>query len=166
VLLQPLAGAGGAASVAQVGTPLALYHHPANRFVAGFIGSPAMNFLDARVTALGDGGVEATAHGMRCQVQVSSQGLAVGESVTLGVRPEHVVVGRGPLRARVSHVERLGELSQVYLDLPAAALPLLAKTPRDDIALGDELPFQMPAAQTHLFRADGVAQPRERHRAG
>ena len=166
VLLQPLAGREDAARVAQIGTPLALYHHPANRFVAGFIGSPAMNFIDARVTALADGRVEAAAGGLPVAADVSPQGLAPGEPVTLGIRPEHVVVGQGPLRARVSHVERLGELSHVYLDVAAASALLLAKTPRDDIAIGDELPFELPAAQMHVFRADGVSQPRDGRRPG
>ena len=164
VLLQPLAGQPGAASVAQAGAPLVLYHQPANRFVAGFIGSPAMNFIEARVTSLAEGAVEAAAHGLRLQARLSAQGLAEGDPVTLGIRPEHIVVGQGPLRSRVSHVERLGELSHVYLELPGAPQPLLAKTPRDDIAVGDSLPFELPAAQMHLFRADGVAQPRERPR--
>jgi multiple sugar transport system ATP-binding protein len=140
VLLKPLATRGDEPSVAQVGPPLELYHHPANRFVAGFIGSPAMNFIDAQVT--------------------SADGHTVRESVTLGIRPEHVAVGQGPLRARVSHVERLGEISHVYLDVNGSKTPLLAKTPREDIALDELLPFDLPAQAMHLFRADGVAQSR------
>ncbi|EXI90071.1 MAG: Maltose/maltodextrin import ATP-binding protein MalK [Candidatus Accumulibacter regalis] len=160
VLLQPLAGRRGAPSVAQAGPPLDLYHHPANRFVAGFIGSPAMNFVDARVKSLGDEQVVADASGMLCAARLSSQGLTPGEPVTLGIRPEHVVLGQGPQRARVSHVERLGELSHVYLDLPGASTPLLAKSPRDDIAIGELLAFDFPAQVMHLFRSDGVAQAR------
>ncbi len=162
VLLQPLAGRGeGAASVAQAGTPLALYHRPANRFVAGFIGSPAMNFLDARVTALTSTHIEIEAlGGLRCVAALPPQGLVVGDAVTLGVRPEHVRVGQGPHRARVGHVERLGELSHVYLELPGVAAALLAKSPREDIAVGDELPFELPEAALHLFRADGTALAR------
>jgi multiple sugar transport system ATP-binding protein len=160
VLLQPLAGHADASSVAQVGPPLTLYHHPANRFVAGFIGSPAMNFTDARVTSLADDRVHLAVRGMRCEAKVSARGLALGEPVTLGIRPEHVVVGQGPQRGRVNHVERLGELSQVYIDVNGAAAPLLAKTQRDDIMIDDELPFDLPAEQVHLFRADGSSQPR------
>ena len=160
VLLQPLAGRGDLPSVAQVGHPLELYHHPANRFVAGFIGSPAMNFIGARVTALQDGRVQASAAAIECAAQLSPHGLEVGEQVTLGIRPEHVQVGQGPQRARVSHVERLGEMSYVYLDLKGAAAPLLAKTQRDDIAIDDQVPFTLPPQAMHLFRADGMAQSR------
>jgi multiple sugar transport system ATP-binding protein len=162
VLLQPLAGRGSnAGSVAQVGEPLALYHHPANRFVAGFIGSPAMNFFDARVLALAPDRVEVELHrGMRCAARVAADGLTPGEAVTLGIRPEHVVLGCGAHRARVRHVERLGELSHVYLDMPGAPLPLLAKSPREDVAVDEALLFDLPAEAVHLFRADGNSQAR------
>ncbi|MDH3461430.1 MAG: ATP-binding cassette domain-containing protein [Burkholderiaceae bacterium] len=162
VLLQPLDGREDLLSIAQVGHPLELYHHPANRFVAGFIGSPAMNFIHARIKSLDGETVEAAVHNMICEAQVARQGLALGEPVTLGIRPEHVVVGQGPLRARASHVERLGELSYVYFDVEGADAPLLAKTQRDDIATGDELPFALPAEEMHLFRADGASQQRNR----
>ncbi|HJV62919.1 MAG TPA: sn-glycerol-3-phosphate ABC transporter ATP-binding protein UgpC [Albitalea sp.] len=161
VLLQPLAGRSDMPSVAQVGHPLELYHHPANRFVAGFIGSPSMNFIDARITELHHGRVLAAAPHLACEARLSVQGLEPGEEITLGVRPEHVLIGQGTQRARVNHVERLGEASYVYLDLPGAAAPLLAKTARDDIAIDDEVPFTLPAEAMHLFRADGLAQPRE-----
>ncbi len=162
VLLQPLAGRSDAAlSVAQAGTPLALYHRPANRFVAGFIGSPAMNFLDARVVALADARIELeAAGGLRCAAPLAPQGLIMGDAVTLGVRPEHVRLGQGPHRARAGHVEQLGELSHVYLELPGATAPLLTKSPRDDIAVGDTLRFELPEASLHLFRADGTALAR------
>ncbi|WP_300318971.1 ATP-binding cassette domain-containing protein [Accumulibacter sp.] len=160
VLLQPLAGCTDAPSVAQAGPPLDLYHHPANRFVAGFIGSPAMNFVTATVRSTRDDRVRLDAQSMACEARVSAQGLTPGEPVTLGIRPEHVLLGQGPHRARVSHVERLGELSHVYLDLPGATMPLLAKSTRDDIAVDDLLAFGLPASAAHLFRADGVAQPR------
>ena len=166
VLLQPLAGLpADAPSIAQAGAPLALYHHPANRFVAGFIGSPAMNFIDAHVVAVGAHGVEFDAAGLRGEAMVSAQGLAPGEAVTLGIRPEHVRLGEGPLQAAVVHVERLGEASLVYLELPGSATALLAKSPREDIAVGEPIPFALPAEAMHLFRGDGCAQPRQTDRA-
>jgi multiple sugar transport system ATP-binding protein len=62
------------------------------------------------------------------------------------------------MQARVHHVERLGELTHVYLGAPAAML--LAKTSRDDVAVGDVLAFEIPAQAMHVFRADGVALAR------
>jgi multiple sugar transport system ATP-binding protein len=160
VLLQPLGGRSDMLSVAQIGHPLELYHHPANRFVAGFIGSPAMNFLAGRVTDLREGTVKAAVHDMVCEAELSGRGLERGEQITLGIRPEHVQVGQGAHRARVNHVERLGETSYVYLDVKGAGAPLLAKTARDDIAIDEIVPFGLPAASVHVFRGDGVAQSR------
>jgi multiple sugar transport system ATP-binding protein len=162
VLLRPLDGRADARSVAQAGRPLELYHRPANRFVAGFIGSPAMNFFAARVTAVADSSVEVRTdvHDVICSARWSPQGLSQDEPVTLGIRPEHVLIGAGPQRARVTHVEHLGELSHVYLDLPGEGGQLLAKTSRDDITVGDVLPFAFPEAALHLFRTNGSAQSR------
>jgi multiple sugar transport system ATP-binding protein len=157
VLLNPLDGRAGVSSVAQVGAPLELYHHPANRFVAGFIGSPAMNFIEARVVACSDAGVEVAVDGTGWLVPACAGKLRVGEAVTLGVRPEHVLLGEGPQRARVSHLEQLGELSHVYLDLVGIDAPVLAKTRRDDIRLGETLDFQFESAALHLFDSSGKA---------
>jgi multiple sugar transport system ATP-binding protein len=154
VLLQPLAGRGDMPSIAQVGPPLELYHRPANRFVAGFIGSPAMNFIDARVQELAPEAVIGSAGGLRCEARLSPLGLAPGEPVTFGIRPEHVRVGEGPQSARVTHVERLGELTHLYLEVNGST-SLLAKTPREDIVLDDRVPFALPSEAMHVFRADG-----------
>src|SRR5205807_10083889 len=86
--------------VEQIGTPLELYNHPANRFVAGFIGSPQMNFLTGRVTAVGDGGVRVALDAM--PDVVTDQALPLRDAATsaqqkvaLGIRPEHVMLGSG-----------------------------------------------------------------------
>jgi multiple sugar transport system ATP-binding protein len=150
VLLRPDAAGRGLPSIAQVGPPLALYHHPANLFVAGFIGSPSMNFLPGVVTQAGPQGVQALVHGVACAADVDAQGLRPGMPVTFGIRPEHVRVGEGELRARVTHLEHLGD------DTPA----IMAKTQRGDIRIGDELPILLPAADIHVFREDGQAQAR------
>jgi multiple sugar transport system ATP-binding protein len=156
VLLRPDPAAHGGLSVAQVGHPLELYHHPANQFVAGFIGSPAMNFLPAVAHPATDNSVQVNWNGSPDFAQVEG-GIAEGEAVTLGIRPEHVRVGEGPHRAQVSHVERLGEHSYVYLALPHANAPLLAKTQDDRIAIGDTLPFALPPEALHVFRESGEA---------
>jgi multiple sugar transport system ATP-binding protein len=156
VLLRPDPAAHGGLSVAQVGHPLELYHHPANQFVAGFIGSPAMNFLPALANPSAEGSVQVNWNGSPDFARVEGA-VAEGEPVTLGIRPEHVRVGGGPHRAQVSHVERLGEHSYVYLTLPGAGAPLLAKTQDDRIAIGDDLPFALPPEALHVFREDGTA---------
>ena len=164
VLLRPAADRGDAPSIAQAGPPLELYHHPANRFVAGFIGSPAMNFLPGQVSGLGTAGVQVTVGGSTAwTARVQPRGTSAGAAVTLGIRPEHIQLGQGPGRAAVVHVERLGELSQVYLQaegLPQEAPPLLVKTDRDDVRLGDRVNFGLPPESCHCFVSDGSALPR------
>jgi multiple sugar transport system ATP-binding protein len=160
VLLRPDASGQGLPSIAQVGHPLDLYHHPANQFVAGFIGSPSMNFLPGVVTQANAQGVQALVHGVTCTAEVNPQGLRPGMGVTFGIRPEHVRVGEGELRARVTHLEHLGEHSYVYVKLDEETPPIMAKTQRNDIRIGDLLPLTLPPAEAHVFRSDGRAQPR------
>ena len=162
VLLRPQATAAGLPSVAQVGPPLELYHRPANRFVAGFIGSPAMNFLPARALAAVGDGLSLVVAGQACLAEVDARTLAPQASITAGIRPEHVrLVGadEGPLRAAVTHVERLGEHAYVYLRL-ADGEPLLAKVGSERLAVGEQVGLQLPAQHMHVFAADGTALPR------
>ena len=158
VLMRPLAGGSGT-SVAQVGAPLDLYHRPANRFVAGFIGAPAMNFLEGHIAAAGGAHVDVRVGQHVLRAAVVGDGLTVDTAVAVGVRPEHVVVGQGTLTGRVSYVERLGESSTVHL-LLAGDRTLLAKTTREDIEVGTDLPIDLPQQALHVFRSDGAALPR------
>jgi len=158
VLLRPDAASQGRLSVAQIGRPLDLYHRPQNRFVAGFIGSPSMNFLPA--VALAGDAAQLDARlpgGMTCRAAVDGGGVTAGSPLTLGVRPEHVLLGRGEGRGRVSHLEHLGEFSYAYLSWHDDEPPLLAKVTDTSLALGDEVAFELPAGQVHAFREDGEA---------
>ena len=160
VLLRPLEGRNGLPSIAQVGTPLELYHRPANLFVAGFIGSPSMNFVTAAVAALSAAEVRAMAGDTVLRAAVSSDGLAPGMPVTLGIRPEHVRVGTGTLGGQVTHVERMGEHTYVYLDTPLGAQPIVAKTAPAAVRIGERLRFELPPDALHLFHEDGRAAQR------
>jgi multiple sugar transport system ATP-binding protein len=96
--------------IEQVGSPLELYHHPRNKFVAGFIGSPTMNFLAAEVADIGPTGRRgepSRRHGDRGWRP--ARRLTRGQGVTLGVRPEHLVLADdGQIRGEVVVAERLG----------------------------------------------------------
>jgi multiple sugar transport system ATP-binding protein len=151
-------------SIAQVGAPMELYHHPRNRFVAGFIGSPRMNFLPAQV-------VNAQENGILIRLQHSEETLLVaakgavqpGQQVTLGVRPEHMEIGsqgQYGITREVMLVERLGEQTYVHLDEPAGQ-PLVAKAPGDaHIARGERLRVSVALNCAYLFDQDGVALAR------
>ncbi len=141
----------------QCDTPGTLYHEPANLFVAGFIGSPAMNLISAPVT--GDrvvrlGGV---AVGLDDAAR-SALGTSAAERVTVGFRPEGVVLGNGPLTGRIRVVEDLGSevFVHVLIEHEGAPASIVAKVaaPFSGHA-GDEISVQM-AGTVHLFDADGA----------
>ncbi|MFO1338338.1 MAG: ATP-binding cassette domain-containing protein [Burkholderiaceae bacterium] len=169
VLLQPLdPAAPGQPSVAQAGPPLALYQRPRNRFVAGFLGSPRMNFLPARVQAREAAGVRLRlADGSTLAVPFDAAGLADGEAVELGLRPEHLrpVPPEGlaghlpPIAARVQWVEHLGDQVLAYLGGPGdAGGELVAALPDGGVpARGELLHLAAPLERVHLFGADGQA---------
>jgi multiple sugar transport system ATP-binding protein len=156
-------------SVAQVGAPLELYHRPASRFVAGFIGSPRMNFLPARVAAIEANGVSVTLDesGETIRLPVQGARLSVGAPVTFGVRPEHLepvsataaegVQDALTLTRTITLVEELGEHSYVHLDQPGGTV-LIAKAPGDvRLQRGDTAHFRANALSCHLFAEDGFA---------
>ncbi|MFM0643089.1 sn-glycerol-3-phosphate ABC transporter ATP-binding protein UgpC [Paraburkholderia bryophila] len=154
-------------SIAQIGAPLELYHRPKSRFVAGFIGSPRMNFLPGRVQSIDPQGVLVTLDhtGENVHVPVSGEGLQAAQPVTLGVRPEHLELldassaasDAAVLIRTVSLIEQLGEHSYVHLDQPGGAV-LIAKAPGDTrLVPGDEARLRVPRAACHLFTEDGFA---------
>jgi multiple sugar transport system ATP-binding protein len=153
-----------AGRIEQVGAPLELYEHPQNRFVAGFIGSPRMNFIDATLQAADAGqAVVQLADGRRLRCEVDARRAGPGAKVTLGVRPEHLAPGDGDnlISARVTFVDRLGGSSYAYLDFPQAEMALTVELPgHAGVQPGQPLTLAVPAAQCHLFDADGRAFPR------
>jgi multiple sugar transport system ATP-binding protein len=137
-----------AGRVEQVGTPLALYRQPANRFVAGFLGSPRMNFVSASDWAAALAGAP------------DIPACAPGD--TLGVRPEHLqpsIDGRG-LRARVAHVEHVGDAIYVHARLDGSDSALALRLPGDAPVPphGIELHLQAVAGQVHVFNPAGQAR--------
>ena len=132
--------------IEQVGAPLDLYRDPDNRFVAGFIGSPAMNFLDAHVI---DGGLDVPALGRT--VAVSANLPAVGTAVTLGIRPEFLAVqrGQGALRAELS--EALGGVSFLHLDAPTGERIIVEERGDDRASAGDVVDLSFEAHRAMVF---------------
>src|SRR5208282_3484917 len=103
--------------IEQVGKPLHLYYEPANLFVAGFIGSPAMNFFAAEVETV-EGGTALVNGPSIARLSLPAADLATGAKVTLGVRPEHLAVGAPKAFTAsgvVELVERLGEASFAHV---------------------------------------------------
>jgi multiple sugar transport system ATP-binding protein len=153
-----------AGHIEQVGSPATLYHEPANRFVAGFIGSPKMNFLDGDVVSTDASGVTIQLKtGGQQRVAVAGEGVRPGDPVTLGVRPEHLHLdeARGAIDARASIVESLGDVAYLYADAPSAQDVLTVRLPPlQRIERGTALRLSIEPDHGHLFLADGRALPR------
>ena len=137
--------------IEQAGAPLDLYDRPANTFVAGFIGSPAMNMLPGQVRR---GRVEI--EGGASLPLPSALSVAEGREVTYGIRPEHLTVGEQGIAGTVAVVEPTG--SETHVVLRAGERDVVAMF-RDRVTFrpGDALTFAPDAEKVHLFdRATGV----------
>ncbi|MDQ2696996.1 MAG: TOBE domain-containing protein, partial [Pseudomonadota bacterium] len=154
--------------IEQVGSPLDLYHHPRNRFVAGFIGSPNMNFLDTQVQAVQAESVTVgLPGGGAVTVPVKGQGRNAGDKVTLGVRPEHLIEGGGgdgEIAGTVLVVERLGGATLIYVRLEGDQTISAQIDGNSPIRVGDTLRLGVRGETCHIFDAGGLALEQiERH---
>ncbi|EIM28466.1 ABC transporter ATP-binding protein [Microvirga lotononidis] len=147
--------------IEQVGTPLDLYHRPANLFVAGFIGSPQMNFIECQVAGVGpDEVLVSLPSGGTLSVPVSPAAVQPGERITLGVRPDHVRVSpQGGLSGRVELVEELGENHLLYVDV-GQGRRLTVREPGDARhGAGSTIALEIDRESCHLFKSSGEALP-------
>ncbi len=122
-----------AGKIEQIGSPMELYNNPANKFVAGFIGSPQMNFVEAAK-------------------------VGVSGAATLGIRPEHLVIDRnkGDWKGKVVHVEHLGADTNIYLDLADAGLITVRENGEAAYSV-DEIVHATPLSSKRVFfGADGT----------
>jgi len=153
--------------IEQVGTPHALYNHPGTLFVAGFLGAPKMNLLACTAIAAGAANVTVRLDG-GAVIEVEAQGGTVkaGDSLSLGVRAEHIesaaAAGANVLDTRVSHVEYLGDMAIVYAGVPGGTAVLAVRQPAQDVLpqAGQDLRLHLPARHCLLFDAAGQALPR------
>jgi ABC-type sugar transport system ATPase subunit len=147
--------------VAQVGAPLDLYNHPANKFVAAFIGSPSMNFLTVGLEAVeGNTATVRLPGGRSVRVGVKSSSADVGQTVDLGVRPEHLTIidPAAPAAAfagTVGIVERLGNTTLVYVDTPGGQLIVEGKGTLE-VKGGDPIGLKLDEPHVRLFGAAGA----------
>ena len=145
----------------QFGRPLELYNRPRNLFVAGFIGSPKMNFITGRV----DRDDRALLHldtGEALRLPGTGFRQVAGEKVTLGIRPNHLrAAADGPVAVQVKSVEQLGGESYVYGRTTTGA-PITVHSPgQTRIAIGDTIKVGAPADEIHLFDSDTGLSLRE-----
>lgn len=153
--------------VEQVGTPLELYHHPRNLFVAGFIGSPKMNFLPVRVAAVNDSGTTVQLPGeASVTIPVRPGSLSVGDRATLGIRPEHLKLDANhpTLAGEVMVVEQLGGETFLYVRIGSGDT-LVVQTDGDNPSrMHDRAFVQVNGDFCHLFDQNGMSIPKaQRH---
>ncbi|OCJ10266.1 sugar ABC transporter ATP-binding protein [Rhizobium sp. AC27/96] len=136
--------------VEQIGSPLDLYDHPANLFVAGFIGSPGMNLIRGKVgtagapTFIADGGGQ-------LPLPVGAA-LEPGAEIIYGIRPEHLTIGQGPVAAEVVLIEPTGAETQVTAKLGSDHLIATVRE-RLDLRAGDSIVIAPDLGKVHLFDA-------------
>jgi multiple sugar transport system ATP-binding protein len=145
-----------AGRVEQIGRPLDLYNNPANQFVAGFIGSPRMNFIAARMLSAESGALRVALAEGECAVAAASGDVGSGEELSLGIRPEHIsIAGPGEtatMPAEVALTEQLGGESYVYCTCPDGA-QIVARLPgQTAVRRGERIGLVFPPGECHLFR--------------
>ncbi|WP_375451712.1 ABC transporter ATP-binding protein [uncultured Devosia sp.] len=145
--------------IEQIGSPLELYHKPDNKFVAGFIGSPKMNFIAGTCTA---------SDGTNATIDLGPLGTVTlpratkriaGETLTLGIRPEHLVLGQSDFTLTITPkiVEHLGIHTVLYADLPSGEIfvALFEGDPKIEEGKPVDIGFKLSSA--HLFDGQGLA---------
>ena len=148
--------------IQQIGSPLELYDDPANVFVAGFIGAPAMTFIDVDIAAA-DGGIALTRAGTRLVTLPPHRGAAPGGAAILGIRPEHVTLA-GPAEgfpATVDYVEHTGLATIVHADVGGVRLRAFGLD-RPDVRPGEAIHLRIDPGKAALFDTDERAAPAAR----
>jgi multiple sugar transport system ATP-binding protein len=146
----------------QIGSPIELYERPRNLFVAGFIGSPKMNFIAATVLGRDGRDLQVTSEETGELVIPVEDGthLAEGTAVTLGIRPEHLSTadgGDGAIDAKVELVERLGDQSLLELRTTTGTTIVARAEASSPIKVGDAIRVGFALDRVHLFGTDGQA---------
>ena len=149
-----------AGRIEQFGTPMELYHHPATKFVASFIGQPNMNFMAATIDAIDESGIAVTLKsGGSLILPVEHGSLKVGDHVEVGLRPEDTSAGSG-IDMNVRVLERLGGVTIAYGSLSdgtSFCASLDGVTPARE---GETLSLSVNPADCHLFDSAGAVQRR------
>ncbi len=147
--------------IEQVGSPLELYHNPRNVFVAGFIGSPSMNFIKSKVKTTAPDFIEIDFCG---KLDFSQYGASAGDLITLGIRPEHCFISNSDtsFKGKVALVEQLGSDTYVYIKIKSQDPVLVRCDGNQKFRIGDSISFDIDKSQCHLFDKHGISFNRNR----
>ncbi|RZT09480.1 multiple sugar transport system ATP-binding protein [Duganella sp. CF402] len=152
--------------IQQAGSPLDLYQQPCNLFVAGFIGSPKMNFMAGSVIDAHAGGVSVLLDsGETVRAAVDGSGMQAGDKVTLGLRAEHISESRSGsevFSGEVSVVEHLGEANYIYVSHEGREDVVIRGDGERHVAPGQSITFSAESTAFHVFDETGLARRRLR----
>lgn len=136
--------------IEQVGAPLELYENPCNKFVAGFIGSPSMNFIsgqlindDIKIDALPE-----------ANLSFKFKEKQANGPISIGLRPEHIEIVDQPGNLTVNLVEELGGVSYVYLSTDAGEKIVAEKSGRSNVKIGDKVDIKFDVENVYYFDAE------------
>ncbi|MEL6960083.1 MAG: sn-glycerol-3-phosphate ABC transporter ATP-binding protein UgpC [Pseudomonadota bacterium] len=135
--------------IEQVGAPMDLYRDPDNKFVAGFIGSPAMNFMDGMI---GDNAVEVPALGQTIALDVAP--AYKGKAVSVGLRPEHLTIDPAGDALTVDLTESLGGVSYAYLVSDTGERIVVEERGDDRVSEGQKVGLSFEPRRVYLFDAE------------
>ncbi|PPR53526.1 MAG: Maltose/maltodextrin import ATP-binding protein MalK [Alphaproteobacteria bacterium MarineAlpha5_Bin6] len=146
--------------VSQLGSPMDLYSNPSNLFVAGFIGSPKMNFISTKISSSSSNATEVDLFGQsKLTIQKTSSNTSEGDQIQLGIRPEHLLINQeadASWEGKVFVVEKLGSGTFLYLEKEGE--PLVVEAEGDsNIKVGDTVKVGFSSSRCHLFDRDNQA---------
>jgi multiple sugar transport system ATP-binding protein len=145
--------------IEQIGAPMKIYDRPATRFVAGFVGTPQMNFVDVTATRSGPRGLTAVCGAHLC-IDTAVAPLPSGQVASLGIRAEAVSVaapGAGQADGVIDVLERLGDRSLAHVRLDDGQMVVANEAGQTRLAVGNRIGLSFEGAKAHLFDAEGKA---------
>jgi multiple sugar transport system ATP-binding protein len=148
--------------IEQIGTPMEVYSRPASRFVAAFVGSPAMNFLSAKgVEDRGGQALITLPDNSTIQTAIPTGGLPNDGGLTFGIRPESVKVAEnGATRGTAEVIERLGDRTLAYVRLADGSVIIAEDAGQSSLVVGQPVGLTVDGNAAHLFDARDVAYSR------
>ncbi len=152
--------------IEQAGSPLDLYNRPANRFVAGFIGSPKMNFLEGTMASQSAAGMAVRLNGgetVNLPAASAAFQTAVGAAVCVGIRPEHIELADQGLPMKVALTEQLGGNTVLYGTLSDQQSLVVQVVGQSHSKRGDTVHVKLPPDSCHAFGKDGKSLAATRH---
>jgi multiple sugar transport system ATP-binding protein len=147
-------------TVEQVGAPIELYARPRNQFVAGFLGTPQMNFLSGKVRAVSPEGMTITMSAGRSELQAAAKGSgsSTGCTVTIGIRPEHLILSdKGAITGNVVATEMLGSETILFVQLESGEMVTASIRGIRGLNAGESVRLSVDAGYVHVFDEQGLA---------